>query len=78
MNKNYKKIYDQSIKNPEEFWQKVSDDIFWFKKPTKILNKSISAEQRATGLRGQTDQDRPKQILSKPLQTRTECSLLQL
>ncbi len=38
MSQNYKEIYDQSIKNKEDFWNKVSDDIFWFSKPTKILN----------------------------------------
>ena len=36
----FQQIYNQSIENPEELWQKNSDDIFWFKKPTKILNKS--------------------------------------
>ena len=36
----FSKIYDQSIKNPEIFWEEASNDIFWFKKPTKILNKS--------------------------------------
>ena len=40
MSETFKKIYDQSIKNPEKFWQEAADDIFWFKKPTKILNKS--------------------------------------
>jgi len=40
MNKSFDKIYENSIKNPENFWQEVSNDIFWFKKPTKILNKS--------------------------------------
>ena len=40
MHKNFKKIYEDSIKNPENFWQEVSSDIFWFKKPTNILNKS--------------------------------------
>ena len=39
MNLKFAKIYSNSIKNPEEFWKKVSDDIFWFKKPTKILNQ---------------------------------------
>ena len=39
MSKNYKKIYENSIKNPEEFWQEVSNDVFWFKKPSQILNK---------------------------------------
>ena len=36
---NYKEIYSESLKKPEEFWQKISEDVFWFKKPTKILNK---------------------------------------
>src|SRR5210317_2007757 len=40
MNKKFSEIYQNSIKNPEDFWQEVSNDIFWFKKPTKILNKS--------------------------------------
>ena len=40
MNSNFEKIYNESIKNPEEFWKKVADDMFWFKKPSKILNKS--------------------------------------
>ena len=39
MNKKYIDIYEESLKNPEEFWQKVSEDVFWFKKPTKILKK---------------------------------------
>ena len=39
-NNKFKEIYDNSIKNPEEFWEKVSSDVFWFKKPTKILDKS--------------------------------------
>ena len=40
MSDKFQKIYDQSIKNPKKFWQEASDDIFLFKKPTKILNKS--------------------------------------
>ncbi len=40
MTKKFKEIYDSSINNPEKFWQEVSEDIFWFKKPTRILNKS--------------------------------------
>ena len=39
MSSSFKQIYDQSINKPEEFWQNVSEDIFWFKKPTQILNK---------------------------------------
>ena len=38
MAKKYKEIYDSSIKNREEFWKDVASDIFWYKKPTKILN----------------------------------------
>jgi len=34
----YKEIYNSSIKNKEDFWKKISDDIFWYEKPTKILN----------------------------------------
>ena len=37
---NFKEIYDKSIKKPDEFWREIADDIFWFKKPTKILNKT--------------------------------------
>ena len=40
MKPNFEKIYNESIKNSEEFWKKIADDIFWFKKPNKILNKS--------------------------------------
>ena len=28
MKKNFKEIYENSIKNPENFWQKISNDIF--------------------------------------------------
>ena len=34
----HKKIYEQSIKDKENFWKKVSDDVFWYQKPEKILN----------------------------------------
>ena len=40
MKDSFNKIYQESVQNPEKFWQNVSEDIFWFKKPTKILNKS--------------------------------------
>ena len=40
MSDKFKEIYRQSIEDPENFWRKAADDIFWFKKPTKILNKS--------------------------------------
>jgi propionyl-CoA synthetase len=34
----YKEVYNSSIKNKEDFWKKISEDIFWYEKPTKILN----------------------------------------
>ena len=40
MSSKFNEIYENSIKNPEKFWKEASEDIFWFKKPTKILNKS--------------------------------------
>ena len=36
MGSNFNKIYEESLKNPEEFWKKISEDVFWFKKPTKV------------------------------------------
>ncbi len=36
----FKEIYEKSIKKPEEFWRSLADDIFWFKKPSKILNST--------------------------------------
>lgn len=29
-----------SIKNPDKFWGKIAEELFWFKKPEKILDKS--------------------------------------
>ena len=40
MKANFKELYQKSLENPEEFWREISNDIFWFKKPTKILNSS--------------------------------------
>ena len=40
MSRKYKEIYEKSINNREEFWQNISENIFWYKKPTKILNSS--------------------------------------
>ena len=40
MSKKFSEIYHESINNPENFWRKASENIFWFKKPSKILNKS--------------------------------------
>ena len=40
MSDKFQDIYKKSIEDPENFWGKAADDIFWFKKPSKILNKS--------------------------------------
>jgi len=34
----YQEIYQRSIQDAEGFWSEVANDIFWYKKPTKILN----------------------------------------
>jgi len=35
MSKKLQEIYNNSLKNPEKFWQEASEDIFWFKKTNK-------------------------------------------
>jgi len=42
VNQRLSDIYLKSLKEPENFWREIANDIFWFKKPTKILNKSKS------------------------------------
>ena len=38
LNQKYNEIYQKSIQNREEFWKNISENIFWYKKPTEILN----------------------------------------
>jgi len=38
MTTKYDQIYQKSIRDKETFWSEVAEDIFWYKKPTKILN----------------------------------------
>ena len=38
MSQKYNEIYEKSIKKEKFFGKEVSNDIFWYKKPTKILN----------------------------------------
>ena len=38
MTTKYEEIYQKSIKNPESFWLEVAKEVFWYKKPSKILN----------------------------------------
>ena len=40
MTAKYQEVYRKSIKNPQEFWSEISKDIFWYKKPSKILNSN--------------------------------------
>ena len=35
----YKKMYEQSIKDPEGFWGTVAEDLHWYKKWDKVLNE---------------------------------------
>ena len=35
LSEKYEKVYDSSIKNKEDFWRKVSDDVFWYKNQPK-------------------------------------------
>jgi propionyl-CoA synthetase len=36
----YQKAYDQSINNPEIFWDGAAGDVIWYKKYTKVLDDS--------------------------------------
>ena len=38
MKEKYKEIYQRSIRNPKGFWSEIANDIFWYRKPKKILN----------------------------------------
>ena len=38
MTSKYQEIYQRSIKDPQSFWSEVAESIFWYKKPSKILN----------------------------------------
>jgi acetyl-CoA synthetase len=36
----YKKIYEESIKDPEGFWGKIASELHWFKKWDKVVDES--------------------------------------
>jgi len=40
MTNKYLDIYKSSTKDPKIFWSEVANDVFWYKKPTKILNSN--------------------------------------
>ncbi|KAI4641406.1 uncharacterized protein J4E78_010378 [Alternaria triticimaculans] len=35
------KVYAASIDNPEEFWQRQADNLYWHKKPSKAFQRSV-------------------------------------
>ena len=39
MSSSFNKIYEEIFKKSRTILEKISEDVFWFKKPTKILNK---------------------------------------
>ncbi len=40
--KDYEKLYQESILDPEKFWGKIAEDFFWFQKWDKVLNEQES------------------------------------
>ena len=38
MSTKYQEIYQRSIQDAAGFWSEVANDVFWYKKPSKILN----------------------------------------
>lgn len=45
----YKKMYAQSIKNPEKFWGKAAEELHWFKKWKKVLKWKAPHSEWFTG-----------------------------
>ena len=46
MKNNFNEIYKKSIISPEKFWEEVSEDVFWFRKPKIILKSRIKARRK--------------------------------
>ena len=36
----YQKAYDESINNPDSFWDRAAGEIVWYKKYSKVLDDS--------------------------------------
>ena len=34
----YKKMYKESVKNPERFWTKIAEELYWFRRWKKVFN----------------------------------------
>ncbi|MEP7146089.1 MAG: acetate--CoA ligase [bacterium] len=45
----YKKAYEKSITDPEKFWAKIADELYWFKKWKKVLKWKPPHAQWFTG-----------------------------
>lgn len=37
----YKKMYNESVRNPEKFWSNIAQDLYWFKRWKKVLEWKI-------------------------------------
>ncbi len=52
----YKKLYNQSIKNPEAFWGKIArEQLTWFKPFTKVLKANFAKAEHQWFLGGKTN-----------------------
>ncbi len=45
----YKKAYEKSIKEPEKFWAKIAEELYWFKKWKKVLQWKAPHSKWFTG-----------------------------
>ncbi len=45
----YKKMYDESVKNPEKFWGKMAEELHWFKKWSTVLKWKLPFAQWFVG-----------------------------
>lgn len=41
----YKRLYEESIQNPEGFWAKMAEEVFWFKKWDRVMNANFKKAQ---------------------------------
>jgi len=40
LKRNYDQTYKKSISTPEKFWEEAAEDIVWFRKYEKVLDKN--------------------------------------
>jgi acetyl-CoA synthetase len=41
----YQEMYKRSIEDPENFWREMSEELFWYKKPEKILDYNFDTQK---------------------------------